>query len=96
MKKILSTTFVLLFLILTDVQAQNKDIPADAVVVNVLLTDETAQQAKKLKTLESGTLFKGVSRNEFQCYLNEDSSIEALQNEVAELIPGAKAVIRKK
>ena len=90
MKKILSIIVVFIAFGLNVASAQSIEIPEDAVVVTITLSEETADQAKKLKTLEFAKLYMGLSRTEFRCYLNEDAGLEDLKKEVSTLIPGAK------
>lgn len=90
MKKILSLIVVIIAISINVVSAQSSEIPEGATVVTITLSEETSDQAKKLKTLESAKLFKGLSRTEFHCYLTQGASLEDLQKEVSTLISGAK------
>lgn len=95
MKKVLSIIAVITTFAFNSAFAQNKEVPADAVMVTISLSEETKDQAKKLKALENATVFKGLSATEFRCYLNNGKGLKDLQKEVATLIPGATADLEK-
>lgn len=82
--KNLKQTFFALFLLLAGqtINAQNVA-PEGATVVDLQLTEQISEQAKKLKNLETAVLFKGVSRTEFHVYLKDGIQLKDLEKELA-------------
>ena len=96
MKNLKHTFFALILLVASQtVNAQNT-IPEGATIVDLKLTEEISEQAKKLKTLESAVLFKGTSRTEFRVYLKDGIELKDLEKELSDVFgTGVKATLYK-
>lgn len=78
---------ILLFSILCNLGFAQDKVESNELSVTITLSDEQAVNAKSLKSIEFGELYKGINRNTF-LIRTSDENLESLKTELTKMFPG--------
>ena len=78
---------ILLFSLLCNLSFAQDKVESNELSVKITLSDEQAVNAKSLKSIEFGELYKGINRNTF-LIRTSDENLESLKRELTKMFPG--------